>query len=167
MPLIKELYLKIDKRLVSTFVSLVEAIIRHRHNSQGLVLTELGGELLSEDQAPAGTKRIGNLLKSNKWEASEVDMFITQQGQAAYASQLEQTDSVLVIWDESVVEKPESIKSEGLCSVRSSKAKRLARIRPGYYNLPIKKPVQVPGFQWIGLLVAGLSKGLWVYKFKW
>lgn len=166
-PLVQQLYLQMDRRLVSTFVSLLEAIIRQRHNTHGLVLTELGGELLSEDRAPAGTKRIGKLLKSEGWEASQVDDFITEQGQQAYADQLEKSGSALVIWDESVVEKPESIKSEGLCAVRSSKAKRLVRIRRGYYNLPTKKPVHVPGFHWIGLLIAGLNKGVWVYKFKW
>lgn len=68
-PLIRSLYLQMDRCLVSTFVSLVEAIIRHRHNAHGLLLTEFGGEILSEDQAPAGTKRIGKLLKSNSWDA--------------------------------------------------------------------------------------------------
>jgi len=44
--------------------------------------------------------------------------------------------TALVIWDESVIEKPESIALEGLGPVRSSKAARLKRIKPGYYNPP-------------------------------
>lgn len=31
------------------------------------------------------------------------------------------------MWDESVLEKPESLRAEGLCAVRSSKAARLKR----------------------------------------
>lgn len=42
--------------------------------------------------------------------------------------------TALVIWDESVIEKPESIALEGLGPVRSSKAARLKRIKPGYFN---------------------------------
>lgn len=44
-------------------------------------------------------------------------------------------------WDESVIEKPESLKAERLCAVRSSKACRLKRIKPGFYNLPTGRPV--------------------------
>ena len=61
-----------------------------------------------------------------------------------------------MIWDESVWEKPESQQLEGLCAVRSSKAKRLTHYKKGYYNPP-HKPICVPGLQWIGLLVVGRS----------
>ncbi len=60
----------------------------------------------------------------------------------------------LVIWDESVWEKPESQQLEGLCAVRSSKAKRLTHYKKGYYSPP-PKPIFVPGLQWIGLLLVG------------
>jgi len=40
----------------------------------------------------------------------------------------------LILWDESVLEKPESLKAEPLCAVRSSKEQRLKRIKPGYFN---------------------------------
>jgi len=61
-----------------------------------------------------------------------------------------------VIWDESVWEKPESQQLEGLCAVRSSKAKRLTHYKKGYYSPP-PKPIFVPGLQWIGLLLVGRS----------
>jgi hypothetical protein len=61
----------------------------------------------------------------------------------------------LLVWDASVVEKPESIKSEGLCTMRSSKARRLKRIRPGLFNPPGGRPICVPGLHWLGLLVLG------------
>jgi hypothetical protein len=39
-----------------------------------------------------------------------------------------------MLWDDSRLEKAESWFLEGLCSVESSKAKRLTRIKKGYYS---------------------------------
>ena len=61
----------------------------------------------------------------------------------------------LLLWDESVIEKPESIAWEGLCAVRSSKARRLKRIKPGYYNPPAGPPIFVPGMNWLAVLLLG------------
>jgi Transposase DDE domain len=71
------------------------------------------------------------------------------------------------VWDESVQEKNESIKSEGLCAVRSSKAKRLLRIKPGYYDPPTREPVHVPGIRWVALLLCGLSQPAQLVRFRW
>ncbi|WP_247237258.1 hypothetical protein [Telluribacter sp. SYSU D00476] len=118
----------VDRRLVSTFVALLGCILRHRHNSLGLLLSELGGKLLGEVHAPAGTKRISNLLRSKKWSHQLIEQYLLQQA-CQQAQQLQQAgQTVLLLWDESVVEKPESLRSEGLCAVRSSKARRLKRI---------------------------------------
>ncbi len=68
---------------------------------------------------------------------------------------------MLVVWDSSELEKPESTELEGLCSVRSSRAARLRRIKPGYYSPPgglSGPPVFVPGMHWLGLLIVGLSQ---------
>lgn len=62
----------------------------------------------------------------------------------------------MVIWESSVWEKPESLKSEGLGPVQSSKAKRLTPVKPGYYTPP-GKPIRVPGWHWVGLLLVGGS----------
>ena len=59
------------------------------------------------------------------------------------------------MWDQSVLEKPESTAAPGLCPVRSSKAARLKRIRPGYYHRPGGPPVFVPGLHWLTLLLIG------------
>ena len=59
----------LDRRLVATFLGLCQALVRHRNRPSGLLLSELGGVLLSPDKAPAGTKRISNLLRSPKWLA--------------------------------------------------------------------------------------------------
>lgn len=69
-----------------------------------------------------------------------------------------QRERPLAIWDESVMEKPESLQAEGLCAVRSSKSVRLKRIKPGFYNPPGGRLIFVPGFHWLQVLVVG-SKG--------
>ncbi len=66
-------------------------------------------------------------------------------------------ETPLAIWDESVVEKPESLQLEGLGPVRSSKAVRLKRIKSGYFNPPGGRPVFVPGFHWLQVLICGMK----------
>jgi hypothetical protein len=67
-PLVEQLDELLDKRLVVTFVGLLDCIIRLRHQKHGLLLSELGAKLLSPDKAPAGTKRISNLIRSENWQ---------------------------------------------------------------------------------------------------
>jgi hypothetical protein len=75
-PLLLCLDLVLDRRLVRTFVQAVVAIMVHRSRSTGLWLSELGGVLLSPDHAPAGTKRLSNLLLSPKWSSLLIDVFL-------------------------------------------------------------------------------------------
>lgn len=65
----------LGKRLVRTFVQTVQVILQFRHRSQGVLLSELGAYLLSPAQAPAGTKRLSNLLHSSKWTARLIERF--------------------------------------------------------------------------------------------
>jgi len=90
------------------------AIISHRHRNHGLLLSELGGYLLGAEACCAGTKRIGNLLHSEKWEAQQIEDF--QWAQATHRVERIEAEGerALVIWDESVLEKPESLKAERL-----------------------------------------------------
>src|SRR5215469_6011587 len=69
LPLLTRLDRQIDVRLVRTLWQAVEAILQFRHRAQGLLLSELGAFLLSPDKAPAGTKRLSNLLRCGKWSA--------------------------------------------------------------------------------------------------
>jgi hypothetical protein len=154
--LLEELHVKMDRRLVQTFLDLLRVIVMHRHRNQGLLLSELGGLLLGANHAPAGTKRIGNLLHSPAWSAKTVADYLWQQADQAVEQRLHPHDDVHVIWDESVIEKPESLKAERLCAVRSSKARRLKRIKPGYYNPPTGRPVFVPGLNWLQIVVTGM-----------
>jgi len=70
---------------------------------------------------------------------------------------LGQNEAVYAIWDESVLEKSESLKAEGLCAVRSTQAARLKRIKPGYFNPPTDRPIFVPGINWLQILVTGMQ----------
>ena len=156
-PLEQWLDRRIDRRLVRTFFLALVAIVRLRHSRSGLLLSELGAHILSLAQAPAGTKRLSNLLRSAKWSHTLFDEFLRHRADQSL-SHLEQRDELaLAIWDESVLEKPESIALEGLCPVRFRKAARIKRIKPGYYNPPGGPPVFVPGLQWLTVMVAGMQ----------
>ncbi|OJW71426.1 MULTISPECIES: hypothetical protein [unclassified Spirosoma] len=165
--ILEELTTLIDVRLVRTFSQLLITLLRFRHRNQGLLLSELGEHLLSARQAPAGTKRISNLLRSPHWSHTLIQTSIRAKAQTFYEQLHQQGQRVLVLWDESVMEKPETLASEDLGAVRSSKARRLKRIRPGYFNPPDGKPVCVPGLEWVGILLAGASGAPCLYEFAW
>lgn len=79
-PLLLWLDEQLDKRLVRTFIQTIAIIISFRHSQHGLLLSELGGYLLSPAQAPAGTKRISNLLRSRRWGYELIERFLWQRG---------------------------------------------------------------------------------------
>lgn len=155
--LLVELNAYLDRRLVETFLALVMVLITHRHRNHGLLLSELGGYLLPPEQAPAGTKRLSNLLRSAKWGVEMIVQFFWQQADQRVEDLKRAGETVLAIWDESVLEKPESLHLEGLCAVRSTKAVRLKRIKPGFYNPPGGRPICVPGYHWLQVLVCGMQ----------
>lgn len=156
-PLLLELDDQLDKRLVRTFAATVQAIIQLRNRASGLLLSELGGVLLSPEHAPAGTKRLSRLLLSSKWGSNLISDFLWSLATERRAELESRGEDALLIWDESVLEKPESVEGHGLCSVRSSKAARLKRIKPGFYSPPGGPPVFVPGLNWLALLLLGRS----------
>jgi hypothetical protein len=167
-PFLTRLDLLLDRRLVSTFQGLCQALVRHRSRSSGLLLSELGGVLLSQDKAPAGTKRLSNLLRSPKWCSQVITHYLAGKARQYVERLLEMKHELpLLLWDESVQEKTESLQSEGLYAVRSVKAKRQLRIKRGYYDPPTRQPVHVLGFRWVGLLCAGLWQAPHIARFKW
>ena len=166
-PLQRELNKGVDRRLVSTFFGLVIAIIQHRHRNQGLLLSELGAYLLGPERCRAGTKRISNLLHCDHWRAKLIGCFMWQQGTKRVEELQAEGEQPLILWDESVIEKPESLQAEHLCAVRSSKAKRLKRIKQGYFNPPGGRPVFVPGFNWLQILVIGRKGPPTLTHFAW
>jgi hypothetical protein len=165
-PLLVQLDAQIDRRLVQTFARTVDAILCFRNRPHGLLLSELGGYLLSPEHAAAGTKRLSNLLRSGKWSSSLSETFLWTRATSQLQELERKNEEALVLWDESVLEKPESIANPDLGSVRSSKAHRLTRIKPGFYHPP-SRPIFVPGFQWIGLLLTGMRGTPSVAALQW
>lgn len=166
-PLLSRLDAQLDKRLVRTFLLTLQAILTFRHSTNGLLLSELGGYILSPQQAPAGTKRLSNLLRCGKWVYTLLETYLWQSAEQQRTALAAEGQTAYVIWDESVLEKAESLSAEGLCPVRSSRAARLKRIKPGYYNPPGGRPIFVPGMQWIGLLLSGLKGVPSVATMRW
>jgi hypothetical protein len=156
-PLLEELHKKIDRRLVKTLLDLVLVILMHRHRNHGLVLSELGDHLLGGERGPAGVKRIASLLHSVRWKSVWIADYLWERADKRVKELRAQKEAAYVIWDESVLEKSESLQAERLCAVRSTKAARLKRIKPGYFNPPGGRPIFVPGFHWLQLLVTGMQ----------
>src|SRR6266699_6078451 len=83
LPLLTVLDTVLDKRLIRTLVQCCVAIIRFRNNKQGLLLSELGSYMdgysgLSVN-APAGTKRVSNLIRSIKWSILSIDQYLLDE----------------------------------------------------------------------------------------
>lgn len=155
-PLVEWLDTLWDKRLVRTLVASIIALLEWRNRAHGLLLSELGAYICDPAHAPAGTKRLSNLLRSPKWTATGLSGYLWRQATQRLAVLETREETPLLIWDTSVLEKPESLASPDLGSVRSSKAHRLTRLKPGFYHPPTR-PLFVPGWRWIGLLLVGLS----------
>lgn len=155
LPLLGRLSQRLDLRLVRTLRDGAEAVIRLRLRPQALWLTELGSLLLGPAHVPAGVKRLARLLAA-EWSAEEVEQWLLEQADTLLATQ--PAGEGLVTFDQSVVEKPESLCAEGLCRVRSGKARRLARHRAGFSGgPPPARPVVVPGWHWLAATVTGWS----------
>lgn len=157
---------QIDKRLVRTFFDLFMVILAFRNRAMGLLLSELGGFICGFAHAPAGTKRISNLLRSKKWASSLIDDFLFEKAKRRMLALEQKGKRCLLLWDDSRVEKPESWFSEGLCSVHSSKAQRLTKTKPGFYRPPSSR-ICVPGFHWTGILLSSLGEVPSVCQMSW
>jgi len=166
-PLLVELDERADKRLVRTFAGTVQAILQFRERGCGLLLSELGGVLLSPEHAPAGTKRLSNLLRSPKWHADQISDFLWDQAVARQEELAAAGQDTLLLWDESVLEKPESTQLCGLGSVRSSCAARLKRMKPGFYTPPGGPPVFLPGLNWLAAVAIGRSGPPVLASMRW
>jgi hypothetical protein len=156
-PLLVRLDQELDRRLVKTFAATIEVFLQQRYRASGLLLSELGAFLASPAHAPAGTKRLSNLLRSSKWSYLLLEEWLWKQAERRLMELVCHNEDALLLWDSSVLEKPESIALEGLCPVRSSEAARLKRIKKGFYTPPAGPPVFVSGMQWLCLLLLGRS----------
>lgn len=154
-PLVEKLDAYLDKRLVQTFLQGIRTIIQARNQAPGLVISELGALLLSGREATAGEKRIHRLLTSEKWDEDLIKVFQWNDAEKRYEELRRAGEQVFVIWDGSVLEKPESQKAADLCAVKSRKAARRKKARKGSFNQPGGKPIVVLGFEWTACVVVG------------
>jgi hypothetical protein len=171
-PLLLVLDTVLDKRLVRTVVQTCVAILRFRNTQQGLLLSELGSYMDGYQgysrSAPAGTKRLSNLLRSLKWNIFHLDRYLLEEADHEVKRLRQQGQRILCLWDDSVLEKPESSSSEGLCPVISSKAKRRNRSKKGQvFNLPTLRPIMVTGMHWTSGLIAGMEGPVKVAVMSW
>ena len=132
----------------------------------GLLLSELGGYLFSPEHAPAGKKRLENLLNSPKWKGQFIKDWFLGQAEARLEAWQAQGHDALAIGDHSRWEKPESQKSEGLCAVLSSAGKRLTHIKSGYFNPP-RGLIMVPDLHWLTVLLVGRSQSQDPLQLAW
>jgi len=107
-----------------------------------------------------------HLLRSKKWEASDIADGLLEKSKTRYEQIRQASKLPLLIWDESSIEKPESIAVEGLCSVASSKGKRLTRINPGFYKPPTDQ-ICVPGFHWTAAILTTPGEVPSVCQMEW
>jgi hypothetical protein len=119
-PLLDSLDGLIDKRLIRTLFDTVTAMLVFRDRAKNLILSELGALLASPAHAPAGTKRLSNLLRCLRCDGRLIEQFLWQRATDSLQAVERQGETPLVLWDESMLEKPESLKLEGLGSVRGS-----------------------------------------------
>ena len=165
-PVSERLDCQIDKRLVRTFYDLFISILIFRHTKVGLLLSELGAYICGPSRAPAGTKRISNLLRSKKWTHQVVDDFLFEKTRRRVAQMHQAGQRPLLLWDDSRIEKPESWFMEGLCSVFSTRAQRMMKIKRGFYHPPMGR-VCVPGFKWTAVMLSCLGGVPSVCQMSW
>ncbi len=161
-PLLLVLDALLDKRLVRTLGQCCVAIIRLRDSKKGLLLSELGSYLDADPglskTATAGTKRLGNLIRSLKWSPVQIEDFLLAEANKEVERLKALGKRILVLMDGSVVEKAESTALEATGPVISSKAKRTNRSRAGLlFNLPSLRPIRVVGMEWTGTIITGLE----------
>ena len=138
--------------------------LENTNSTKSLLLTELGTLLSGSDHGNAGVKRIGNLLRSENGSSTIIADFLKSITHNRIENMRSKNVRPLLIWDRSVLEKQESMRLEGLSPVISSKAKRLSRIKPGYYNSPVKGFINVPGFKVEAAVLTALSEGTSLFE---
>jgi hypothetical protein len=78
------------------------------------------------------TSEVGDTLVLASMLSSRLQDFLWKRAEAHLREMLCRGRDALLLWDESVWEKPESTAPEGLGSVRSAHAARLKRSKPGF-----------------------------------
>ena len=87
-PLLLELDVLIDKRLVRTLLATLGVIIQFRNRANGLLLSELGAYLTSADQAPCRHQAVEQPATLHKWNYSLIEHFLWDPGTSQRVTQL-------------------------------------------------------------------------------
>ena len=153
----------LDRRVVGNLTATVAGIVQTRSE---LTTSALGSAICGPEHAEAGTQRLQRALHHQGWESEVIDEVLWEQAETKRKEMEQRGETPLCLWDSSVLEKPESVKLEGLGSVRSSRVRRLARSRAGVFNRP-GIPVSVRGFEWESLLLVGKSGVPQVVAMRW
>ncbi len=103
-----------DKRLVRTVLSGIVALLAWRKRAHGLLLSEVGAYVLDPAHAPAGAKRLSTLLRSPHWSAEDLTAYVWRQADVRLQALATVGEEAQVIWDQRVVEKPESLAAPDL-----------------------------------------------------
>lgn len=162
-PYMERLDAYLDRRVVGNLTATVESRVQTRTD---LTLSELGSAICGPEHANAGTQRLQRALHHQGWKAEVIEEVLWEQAEQSRTQMEQRGETPLCIWDSSVLEKPESATLEGLCAVRSSRVRRLARSRPDVFNRP-GIPVRVRGFEWESLLLVGTSGVPQVVALRW
>ncbi len=165
LPVLEDFGSKLDKRFSYTLFDLFMGILSFQDKTNSLLLSELGAYVNGPRKAPAGTKRISNLLRNKDWTHKDLSSKLEEKAKRRLSKPSEIGKQWLMHWDDSVIEKAESWKIEGLCAVVSSKASRLTRIKPGYYKKIGR--ISVPGFEWSAAVLSSLSDPPTICKMEW
>ena len=78
-PLVNSLREKLDKRLTYTVFDSFIGMLQFRDRTNSLLLSELGAYVNGPEHAPAGTKRIINLLRDKNWAHKDVQDFLLEK----------------------------------------------------------------------------------------
>src|ERR1700694_5320399 len=109
-PFLKILDSHLDKRLVEVCLQMIVAIIQFRNEKFGLKLSELGSYITGYKHerivATAGTKRIGNFIRSIKWVPALIEEYLFHEAEKKIKELKYQQKRILCIHDDSVIEKP-------------------------------------------------------------
>jgi hypothetical protein len=104
-PLLCTLDQQLDRRLVVTFVEVLQTLLIWRHRTLALLLSGLGSYLAAPGHALAGTKRLSNLLRSERWQADLIATYLWRQAVQQVAALRTASQEAVLIWDDSVLEK--------------------------------------------------------------
>jgi len=112
--LLSHLSQRLDLRPIRNLIQAVEAILSFRDCCHGLLLSELGDAMDGPGARSGGTKRLSRLIHHELWKAQEVEKVLLWRAEQALRELEAQQEDALLIWDATPLEKPESLRAEGL-----------------------------------------------------